>query len=751
MDIAHQSESRHDFAPIVVFSLTLFTSATLMFVLQPLFGKLLLPSLGGSASVWNTCMVFYQSILFFGYLYAHYLTTKFSRPQQVKIHLSLLLLCLIFIPVSLQSNSLPPTDRAPIFWLLSVLLLSIGLPFFILSTTSPLLQKWFSSLNHQFSADPYFLSIASNTGSLLALISYPFIIESHFSLSLQQQYWSTGFILLLILIFFCALWLPHQKITEISSQKQNNIKTSLQAPDLKQKLYWLILSFVPSSLLISTTHYIGTDIASVPLLWVIPLAIYLLSFIIVFSKYNDKSHAWFSLIQPWIVAPFLIYFFSNEKLADYTLELSLHLLVFFTSIMVCHGELAKRRPHPDFLTDYYLIMSFGGMLGGIFNTFVFPFVFNDLHEYPLLLISALLLNPRNTKLGIVLKGYQSRLALLIYFVFFATVFYINRSFLMNDLGIIAIVIIAVSNYFIFKKNIVYLILYSTVIASCTAFNAENEQTLMQERNFYGVLSVNQSVLKDNKEGRNNIIMHTMYSGTTRHGSQLMNDDHFCRPISYYGEQGPIGQLFTAFDPHNSDWQVGIVGLGSGALGGYAKRTQNWHFYELNPMVIDMAENPEYFSYLHNCVEQYVIYPGDARLTLDRQTPLKLDLLVIDAFTSDSIPTHLLTREAMELYLERTGPDGIIAMHISNHYLSLKQVLADHARHLGLYALIQEYRPANKNSLTYASDWVVLTKNPENLAPLLTADNQNWQKLEANDAFQQSWTDNFTSLISVWKL
>lgn len=748
MDIAHSSESRRNFASVVFYALTLFMSASLMFILQPMFGKRLLPALGGAASVWNTCMVFYQTLLFIGYLYAHYLTRHLNPKQQICVHGALLLLSLLFIPIGIAQTEAPPTDSTPVFWLLSVLFGSIGLPFFILSTTSPLIQKWFSNLGHTQSRDPYFLSIASNSGSLLALLSYPLIFESQLGLSEQQHLWSIGFVLLLVLVLLCMA--VYKQSRHDAAPAYSTTSHLLSKPSLIQQLHWLMLALVPSSLLIGTTHYLSTDIASVPLLWIIPLALYLLSFILVFSRYNDSLHPWISRLQPWIVTPFLIYYFSDQKLADYSLELALHLLVFFICIMFCHGELARRRPQPEYLTQYYLIMSLGGMLGGVFNNFVVPFVFDDLYEYPLMIIAALMLNTVTKKHYAPIPKNIRLVSLLIYLAFFGAIVYQYHQDIANNTLIALIVIAVVSNYFMFHKNMLSLFLYSSLLVSCTtSFRQQNEQTLMKTRNFYGVLSVTQITLPDHDNGLENEVLHAMYSGTTQHGAQLVNKDTQCTPVSYYSAQGPIGQVFQAYQGSSTDWNIGIVGLGSGALGSYATPNQHWYFYELNPAVIRMATTPAYFSYLHDCMSQYEIYPGDARLTLDKQPNQHFDLLVIDAFTSDAIPTHLLTREALELYLAHLTENGILAFHISNHYLDLEPVLADHAHQLGLYGLIQKHRPQRKSQI-FASDWVLLSQNRAIFTPLLTQTQHQWRQLATDTALNQSWTDDFTSLISVWK-
>ncbi len=748
MDIIHQNEIRRDLSPIYIFSLTLFSSATLMFIMQPMFGKALLPLLGGSASVWNTCMVFYQSVLFMGYLYAHWLSTRVSYKKHLIIHLMILLSGLLLLPVGLPENSHPPTSDNPTGWLLITLLSSIGLPFFILSTTSPLLQKWFSRIGHHTSHDPYYLSIASNAGSLIALLGYPFILEPSFGIQRQQELWSLGFILLAVLIGVCMLQLKPSHLNTSHTQTAHTPETSTPLT-LKQQFKWLMLAFVPSSLLLGTTNFISIDIATVPLLWVIPLALYLLSFILVFSAQAHAIHKRMLLLQPWLVAPFLAYYFSQQKLASFGLELFLHLLIFFICIMVCHGELAKKRPSTTYLTRYYLIMSFGGMLGGIFNNFVAPFIFSSIFEYPLMIILTLLLNPIHHRIKLYLKHHGSQVITTIYLAAFATMLLLNINQIASEM-MIAIMgtafILAVICYH-YKKPVLYLPLLGMLMVSCAAPEKQGNQLLHQSRNFYGILSVKQK--PDITIGNQKEAVHILYSGTTRHGLQVVSDNNLqCMPYGYYHSEGPIGSVFKDYDPVNANWQVGIIGLGAGTLASYAKPTQHWTFFELDPEVIDIAENSDYFTYLTQCIDDYDIQKGDARLTLKNDNH-QYNLLVIDAFTSDSIPTHLLTREAIELYFSRLSDSGLLAFHISNRYLELKTVLANHAHRLGLSMLLQEYRPESTDILTYRSDWVVLSRRPEHLQPLKSSQNTG-QWIEVSDQARTEWTDDFTSIIHVWK-
>lgn len=748
MDITQQSEIKRDISPIFLFALTLFSSASLMFVLQPMFGKTLLPLLGGSASVWNTCMVFYQSLLFLGYLYAHLLSTRLSYRKHLLIHASLLIISIYFLPVAIPEGSRPPASENPSFWLLTTLLVSIGLPFFILSTNSPLLQKWFSKIGHHTSHDPYYLSIASNTGSLIALLSYPFLLEPAIGITQQQQYWSIGFLLLTALIALCMMMLKPQHFQPNVSKP--TLTLPAEKPNWKVQMEWLLLAFVPSSLLLGTTNFISIDIATVPLLWVIPLALYLFSFILVFSSYGETIHKKIFLIQPWVITPFLVYYFSSQKLASFSLELFFHLLVFFISIMVCHGELAKKRPSTDYLTQYYLIMSFGGMLGGIFNTFVAPFLFSSIYEYPLMIVFALLLNPIHKTISLCFKDHLAKVIFCTYIATFAFILSFNveqydETFLIGC-GIIALMTAA---YFFFRNIALYFPLIGLLVVSCAApEKQQGDRLLHQSRNFYGVLSVKQ--IPDYDVGYKKERVHEIYSGTTKHGLQVVNDSsRQCLPNGYYSPQGPLGDIFSSFDGINDRWNVGVVGLGAGEMAGYAKSRQNWTFFELNPAVVDLAANPDYFTYLSQCIDDYDILIGDARITLEKQTN-HYDFLVIDAFTSDSIPTHLLTREAMELYFSRLNENGLLVFHISNRYLELKKVLSDHANKLGLTLLVQEYRPQRDIPLVYRSDWAILARTEADLEPIMESDTDHRWKKPSIYADARSWTDDFTSIMNVWK-
>ncbi len=744
--MSYPSEAKTDrsLSLIVLFAGTLFISASLMFVLQPLFGKLLLPLLGGSPAVWNTCMVFYQSILFLGYLYAHTISTRFDQHRQIQVHTVVILISFLALPVALPENTVPPTDSNPTFWLLWTLFLAIGLPYFVVSTTAPLVQKWFANVGHHTSHDPYYLYAASNTGSLIALLSYPFLLEPAIGLANQKTYWSIGYLMLCLLIAGCAfaLWKTRQTMTTVedSSPEENPLS-------LTRKLHWMALAFVPSSLLLGLTNFISTDIASVPLLWIIPLTLYLLSFVIVFSKWNDKIHPVMVKLQPIVLLPFIAYAFINPADLPYWAYLFLHLLAFFFAVMVCHGELAKDRPHTQYLTTFYLIMSFAGMLGGMFNTFVAPFIFNGIYEYPIMIVAALLLRPGATlSLN---KGLLPQIIAPALLIISGLILYKSVDDLLPYFDVIVISLIALTllTYLLRGKPVAFALLTGAIIFLSLGLHGLSSHTLYQERTFFGVLAVRESVLTDEQNQPEKY--HELLHGTTKHGAQRLAANLTKIPLTYYSRPGPMGQLFKEFDNTNQNWTIGIVGLGAGALACYAKDQQNWTLYEIDPLVIDIASNPKYFSYLKLCSRNSTMRVGDARLSLEKEPDQKFDLLVMDAFSSDSVPTHLLTEEALALYFKKLKPNGILAFHITNRHLLLKKVLSIHAEQLHLSALIQEFKPQQALPLVIATDWVVMAKNPETLAPLSLSLIGNWQKMPLYFDMKP-WTDDFTNIVSIWK-
>jgi len=744
MSLSTPSQSNRSLLLIFLFSGTLFLSASLMFVLQPLFGKLLLPLLGGSPAVWNTCMVFYQMLLFVGYLYAHFLSTRLSHLRQVQVHGALMIISFLALPVALPEVMSPPIDSNPSIWLVGVLFVSIGLPFLLISTTSPLIQKWFSHVGHHTSHDPYYLYAASNIGSLLALLSYPFIIEPNIGLAQQQASWTDGYIILLVFIAVCAEYF-HRNY-QANTEEDALLKIEVPAPSTNTKLHWLALAFVPSSLLLGLTNFVSTDIAAAPLLWIIPLTLYLLSFVLVFSRWAEAIQQVALWVQPVVLLPLLAFSFINPALLPYWFDLILHLSSFFLAVMVCHGELAKHRPHPKYLTLFYLIMSFAGMLGGLFNSFVAPFIFKGIYEYPLMIIAALLLRPSPKGETAWDKAEHAAFPILL-FIFIAAAYFsmVDLGPYMDHIGTALLLLVGLS--YAYRQQAVSLaLLTAVVIFSITGLRNYMSHTEYKERTFFGVLSVRNAVLI-NEQGKPERYKE-LFHGTTKHGAQRSGENSK-EPLTYYSRPGPMGQLFKTYDANNAHWNVGVVGLGAGALACYAKPNQAWSFYEIDPEVVAIAQNTQYFSYLSRCTPKAAMLVGDARLSLQAEADGKFDLLVIDAFSSDSVPTHLLTQEALRLYMSKLSETGILAFHITNRHLAIKKVLSDHASQLNYAALIQEFKPKTPAPLVVATDWFVFANNEKNLASLYQNGLGRWQK-PALYFDMQHWTDDFTNVVGIWK-
>lgn len=676
---------RRPAALTLLFALTLFASAALMFILQPMFGKILLPKLGGSPSVWNTCMVFYQMLLFLGYLYAHFLAGRYKAHRQVMIHGALMAISLIALPLALPADAAPPAESNPTLWLLGMLFGAIGLPFFVVSTTTPLLQKWFSELDHSASGDPYFLYAASNAGSLIALLSYPFLLEPHVGLAQQTSNWSIGYVVLGLLIAACAaaLWRKHAD-TPITSEET----LTLAGIDRFTQLRWLALAFVPSSLLLGLTNFISTDIAAVPLLWIVPLTLYLLTFILAFSHWGAAIHPWMLRLQPLVLLPFIAFSFINPAVLPYWVNLALHSLAFFLAAMVCHGELAKARPSTGHLTLYYLTMSFAGMLGGMFNTFVAPFIFNAVYEYPIMIAAALLLRPTE---GLAhSKAWLKQAAAPAMLLVGGLSLYATIDALPDYLDTIGVGLILLAGLsYSFRAAPLILGLFTGVLLFLTfGLHGLLSNVLYQQRTFFGVHSVRAGVMPGTDGRQENY--HELFHGTTKHGAELLSPENLLTPLMYYSRSGPMGQLFAEFDGDNQQWSIGAVGLGAGALVCYSKPGQSWTIFEIDPTVIAIARNPEYFSFLSRCGQNLKMQVGDARLSLHSEPAQRFDLLILDAFSSDAVPTHLLTQEALQLYLSKLKPNGMLAFHITNRHLALNKVLADHVQKLHLAGLLQNY-------------------------------------------------------------
>jgi spermidine synthase len=972
---------------LLVFALTLFGSATLLFMVEPMVGKMMLPLLGGTPAVWNTCMVFYQAVLLAGYAYAHATTAWLGARKQVLLHLAVLVVPFAFFlvngPLAVPREIIADHAESPILALLLVLTVTVGMPLFVVSTTAPLLQHWFANTDHPSAGDPYFLYGASNLGSMVALLGYPSVVEPHLKLAGQRFDWAVGYGALVVAIAACAafLWLsppasaaapekekeapvapPSQAITKdnpgsvtAKRGKGRNGRKVKEAPapvapevsslraevTWARRLRWIALAVVPSSLMLGATTYITTDIAAIPLLWVLPLALYLLSFIIVFSKMSlpaqrvavwvlpvlfvvggtvaaavvlsdpanrspDNWLGWAGVVvgggavglfgaylslrasnpsgplQPYVVwlltiglllalvflaAPavtdnptvlwlvragavvgvwfslklfqtrdpellhsamvlalpllvlLLTFLMLSELKARIGYTVGMHLVVLFVVAMVCHGELARDRPDPKHLTEYFLWMSVGGVIGGLFNSLVAPLAFNSLAEYPLAMMAACLLLPMAPRPeGGSAWARRADWGMAALFVVVGVFLLLLRrrdndvnfqalatpSWLWAPVAVLAVAAVMVSRalrargkgedrwldlalplslgvlvaglYFGLPSDALWphvkalaaklhmrtghltpILTYGLPAVLCYTFverplrfglglgaillasgacATADEGPLFQKRSFFGVMKVEQGV--ERAEGRE-FRFHRLVHGTTVHGKQFIDDEEDRRvPISYYYETGPLGHFCVAYNT-DARRNMAVIGLGTGTMAAWARPGQRLTFYDIDPVVRDISyTRSDFFSFVKDAKDAGVkvdLVLGDARLTMERQQlseAEKYGILVVDAFSSDAIPIHLLTQEALRMYLTKMTEDGLIIFHISNRYLRLEPVLANLVEADGLAGIIENDNKEEEPGKS-TSTWVVVARKPEYLARLLPPDGWAKEKQRCGEA------------------
>jgi hypothetical protein len=735
----------------LLFALTLFVSATLLFLVQPMIGKMVLPLLGGSPAVWNTCMVFFQATLLAGYLYAHAVTKRLSARTQLIVHVVLLLLPLVPLlllgfdaPRVARDWMPPPTEANPIPWLLALLAIAAGLPFFVVATSAPLLQSWFSSTGHSAGRDPYFLYAASNLGSMLALLGYPTLVEPYLPLALQSWVWIAGYAALVLLTAVCgvAMWRAAAG-RGVTAPDVVTYDTEAETPSLGRRLRGVALAFVPSSLMLGVTTYVTTDIAAIPLLWIIPLALYLLSFILVFARLPGFVHALFVLLLPAVILALLFpppWHFDSLGIDLRVPQLhvwqsiGLHFVALFVAAMVCHGELARSRPAPAYLTEFYLCMSLGGVLGGIFNGMIAPVAFHTVVEYPLVIAAACLLLPR---LGLPRAVAPLR--------------WLDYAFA----GVLGLFGVGVAGFLLAR-------VYATVqdaerlprfvrpyaVKLVEDYGLRDENVLIQERGFFGVVKVQTS---------NYGSCHQMIHGTTNHGMQCLEPERRGEPLTYFHRQGPIGQLFTAVKEMKPQRHLAVMGVGTVTLAAYTDPGWKLTLYEIDPWVVRIARDERYFTYLRDAEARQVqvdIHLGDGRLQVAKAPPGEFDILFMDAFSSDSVPVHLITKEAVEMYLTKLKPNGILVINIANRYLDFAPVLTALAEATGLKALEAEDGHDGVQD-KFASHWVVLAREWQDFGKLgeyTRPDGEKWFVPLTSDKHVRVWTDDFSNLLQVfqWK-
>ena len=770
-----------DLLVVVLFSATLLVSAALVFLIQPMIARFLLPLAGGTPAVWNVTQMFFQLSLLGAYLYAHVAIRRLGVRRQALVHLIVMAIPLVVLPIGVPAGSGPP-QGGEIFWLLGVLATTVGLPFFVVASTAPMVQRWLAAMDHPRAADPYFLYRASNVGSIIGLVGYPLAAEPQLRLGEQGALWGIGYGLLFALVLACAatLFLSASTIADHAvADPMEEEPDPAERPTPLTGLRWAALGFVPSSLMLGVTGFLTTDLAPIPLLWVIPLSLYLLSFIIVFSPATRAPIVYrvsLYLLPPLalVLAIALIY----ELRTPFRLIIVLHLVFFFVAALVCHGRLASERPHPRFLTGFYLWLALGGALGGTFNALVAPLVFDGRTEYPLAVVLACLCLPAGAMAGSLERAREFLASMLLGRKIEPagsspqapptrerTAALELRLDVILPLVIGAVLLAAL--YMLgaenagepsTRRNVVYGLMaigclamvgrplrfgLSVAAVFVAAAIASSASTLVIEsdRSFFSDLKV-----ESYGEGRYKRLLH----GTTLHGAELQIPGAPLTPITYYHPTSPVGEVVNVLRRRGLTRNSAVVGLGTGSMACHSRRGERWTFYEIDPLVERIARNPRLFTFLSQCRGSFDVVLGDARISLAREPQSRYGLITLDAFSSDAIPTHLLTQQAIELYRARLAPGGVLAFHISNRYLELEPVLGDLARATRMTcfsridnATDRRGRPQPGKTLSH---WVMLARRRSDLGRL-PRERARWRACESG-ASAEPWSDDYSNILNV---
>jgi hypothetical protein len=713
--------------------LTICAGSFLLFLVQPMIARMALPRLGGAPTVWNSAMLVYQALLLGGYAYAHWLG-RFAPRRQAIIHVGLFLAAALMLPIGLVAMT-PSASANPFLWVPWLFIASIGPLFFMVAAQAPLMQRWFADAG---GGDPYPLYAASNLGSFAGLIAYPLIVEPWLPLAGQSWLWSGGYVFLLALIAACALTLPRGAASTEAAPVAG--KTSWREIGI-----WMLYAAIPSGLMLSTSTHLTTDIVAMPLLWVVPLGLYLLSFSVAFSTKRGLSDGIASATPILLLAGGGTAFANSAKFPFVFATLGLVLL--FAVAVTLHAKMYDRRPEPARLTTFYLAMSAGGVLGGLFCALVAPTIFNWGYEHPILIVATALMIATKPlfEIGEDLWRSEKRTAasvIVIAIAIGAAIISIHSSapsgMAATAILIIALGLVAIGNRIVFTACLVALMAnfggWKAVDNSLTTNN--------QVRSFFGIYSVSTD------PGVTRALVH----GTTIHGLQSLKPGRETDPLTYYAPKSGVGLALANLPAlYGANARVGIVGLGAGTVACYARPGQDWRFYEIDPEMAKIARDPAKFTFLSRCLPGVPVQIGDARIVLSGEAPGGLDVLVVDAFSSDAVPMHLMTTEAMEIYRRRLTANGLLLMHISNRFLELEPILAAAKAH-GWSAVLRDYEPSSAEAgRGYArSEWVALARNSAALEKLKSASGKEaWRPLKPREGFS-GWTDDHASILPLLK-
>jgi hypothetical protein len=735
------------------FSAAIFVAAGLLFLVEPMVGKLILPIAGGTPAVWTTSVLFFQVVLLCGYGYAHLVSRLRPRLQAV-VHLVVVAAALLALPIAIPAGVDPPAGDRLVFWVLGLLVLVVGLPFFALSSASPLLQHWFSLTGHKQAPDPYFLYRASNLASVAALLAYPFLVESQFGLRRQAFLWAVGYGVFLALLAGAALWIiRHQMATSVPA---GDAGARAEAPPISRlrRLRWVAIAATPATWMLAVTSYLTTTVLPLPLLWVVPLALYLLTFAIAFSRRPLIPPAWAARALPFLVLPLAgtLAFRANGPL---WLLFPLHLLAFGCGALALHGRLAADRPPAARLTEFYFWVALGGVAGGALAAIVAPLLFRGYWEYPIAITAGVVLlasgaasTARQQRLDLALPAALAAGTLAIAWLLGPTgpVFGGQTLAGLSLFGFLRLSLLftvpAVIAFSFVRRPVRFgLAMGGIFLVSLTPF-LDNDPVLWASRDFFGV----HRVVDDRAAGR-----HVLIDGTVIHGSQNQGALRDLQ-TTYFSPSGPAGDFFGLGSPTGGRKRVAVIGLGAGTLACYARPDEQWTFYEIVPAVIQIAEDPRLFTFLPDCIPgRPQVVAGDGRLQIVHAADASFDAIVLDAFGSDNVPAHLLTREAIQLYFRKLAPGGALLVNVSNIYVNLRPIFANEAAALGFVCYGRIDQNVTSTQVTQGkveSSWVALARSRDDLNQLPQMDG--WAPVPTDTSIPL-WTDDFTDVARVTRL
>lgn len=760
---------------VPLFAGAILLNALLLFLVQPLFGKMMLPLLGGAPAVWNTCMLFFQAALLGGYVYAHLGARLLGPGRLAVLHVALLAVALLGLPFAVDGAPPASQEGAPTWWLLERLVLTLGVPFTLLAAGSPLLQHLFARTGHPSGRDPYFLYAASNVGSLAALLAYPVLLEPALPVAAQARSWAVGYAALVLVVAGCAVALRRARRAgapadeallaeaehDATSEPPQDGRAQAAPPSWRppaagsrapsdavspraQRARWLVLALVPSSLLLGITSYVTTDIAAVPLLWVLPLALYLLSFVAAFSERRWFGHARAVRLMPVSLLALAALLFWGSSPRGISLVIA-PLLAFFVIALVLHGELYASRPAAERLTEFYLLVALGGMLGGAVNVLLAPVLFETELELPIMLAASAFLVPAlRPRIGrgdaLLLLGFMTACA----FIVLEDVANAERPERWLTAAITALFALALVR---FRSHPVLFGSAAATIFVAAELRALHRDVVFEDRSFYGVHRVREV----SSEG--GVVLRFFQHGRTLHGAQQPDLEFRRTPLTYYHPEGPLGSVFFIARQARPTLSVGALGLGVGSVAAYAEPGDRWRFFEIDPTVERMARDTALFTYLADAPVPMPVTIGDGRLTLAAAPDASFDVLVVDAFTSDAVPVHLLTREAVALYLRKLRPGGLVAVNVSNRYLDLGAVLGAVADSLDVVVRQKWDRSPHQPGTVQgvrrtSSHWAVIARDSADVEALTRR--VGWVAVDRR-AGLRAWTDDYSSLLGVLRI